>query len=321
MLCIFITRDHFTFWESYFFSSSLSSPKILANIHCSLDQSNWYSWKTFYFSNVNMNFNTFQRISDGTTATFSAIGFLANIISISYFIKSQKNGLANKLMIGLNFADISSSLTIIMHYIFKLVFYIYEFVARNDVSMEVLKLETRIIIVTFTGTCIISGCITFGLTLLRTIAIYNPFYRIKQKLFVSCLVVVVVIFVILVQMHIRYGYTIHTVSTAILACCNITMSVATIIVLRKQRGDGQQERNHAAVTMVIISVIYFITSFPCLFTFLISGADGTTHFYKSFIFVLLLCLSSILNPIVYIFRKRQMQRYIKQQLYKLKFCN
>ena len=267
-----------------------------------------------------MDFNTFQRIADGTTATFSAIGLIANIISISYFIKSEKNGLPNKLMISLNFTDILSSLTIIMHHIFKLVFYIYEFVTRNDVSMEVQKLETRVIVVTFTGTCIISGCITFSLTLLRTIAIYDPFYRIKLKLFVSCLVVVVVIFVILVQMHIRWSYIILTVTTSISACCNISMSAATIIVLRKQRGDGQQERNHAAVTMVIISVIYFITSFPCLFTFLISGADEKAHFYKGFMFVLLLCFSSILNPLVYIFRKRQMQRFIKEQFHKLLFC-
>ena len=222
-------------------------------------------------------------------------------------------------MITLNFTDISSSLTVLM-YIFQLVFYIYEHVTRNDASMEVQKLKTRVIIVTFTGTCFISGCITFSLTLLRTIAIYDPFYRIKQKLFVSCLVAVVVIFVILVQMHIRWGYTIHTVLTAILACCNILMSAAIIIVLKKKRGDGQQERNHAAVTMVIISVIYVIINFPDLLTFLVSDDDDkTAYFYKGFINILLLCLSSTLNPIVYIFQKHQMRRYIKQKLYKLTF--
>ena len=99
------------------------------------------------------------------------------------------------------------------------------------------------------------------------------------------------------------------------------MSVATVIVLKKIRGDGQQERNHAAVTMVIISVIYFVTSFTGLFTFLISDDDDkTAYFDKGFINILLLCLSSTLNPMVYIFRKHQMRLYIKQKLYKLTCC-
>ena len=249
------------------------------------------------------------------------IRFFGNIMSISYFIKSEKNGLANKLMIPLNFADISSSLTVLMYHTFQLVLCIYEHVTRNDVSMKAQKIVTRVIITTFSSMCINSGCITFGLTLLTTIAIYNIFYRIKQKSFVSGLVVVVVVYVTLMQMFIRWGYTINTVTTFILACCNISKSVATIIVLKKTRGDGQQERNHAAVTMVIISVIYFITSFPGLLTFLVSDDDDkTAYFYKSFINILLLCLSSTLNPMEYIFQKHQMRRYIKQKLYKLTFC-
>ena len=269
-----------------------------------------------------MDFNAFKRIADGTTVTLSLIGFFANIMSISYFIKSEKNGLPNKLMITLNFTDISSSLTVLMYHIFQLAFCIYEHVTRNDVSMKVQKIVTRVIITTFSSMCINSGCITFALTLLRTIAIYDPFHRIKQKLFVSGLVVIVVVYVTLMQMFIRWGYTINTVMTFILASCNISMSVATIIVLRKQHGNGQQERNHAAVTMVIISVIYFVTSFPGLFTFLISDDDDkTAYFYKGFINILLLCLSSTLDPMVYIFRKHQMRLYIKQKLlYKLSFC-
>ena len=80
-------------------------------------------------------------------------------------------------------------------------------------------------------------------------------------------------------------YNIYSLMTAILGCCNITMSVATIIVLKKTRGDGQRERNHAAVTMVIISVIYFITSFPGLFTLLIFGDDRTARIYRRIMYI------------------------------------
>ena len=41
-----------------------------------------------------MNFNTY--IIDGMIAAISLIGFLASIISTSYFIKNEKNGLPNK---------------------------------------------------------------------------------------------------------------------------------------------------------------------------------------------------------------------------------
>ena len=173
-----------------------------------------------------MNFNTFERIADGTTATFSLIGFLANIISISYFIKSEKNGLPNKLMICLNFTDILSSLIFIMYCIVKHVLHIYELQTANGVSIEVQKLVTLVNFAIFTSTCIISGCLTFGLTLLRTIVIYDPFSRIKQKLFVSCLVIVIVVFVTLIQMYISWvkillknlqGYIICPFATAILS--------------------------------------------------------------------------------------------------------
>ena len=97
------------------------------------------------------------------------------------------------------------------------------------------------------------------------------------------------------------------------------MSVATIIVLRKQHGNSQQERNHAAVTMVIISVIYFITSFPILVMFLISK-NNTVDYLDVYVYTFMFSLSSLLNPLVYIFRKRQMQRLVKEQFHKLLFC-
>ena len=97
------------------------------------------------------------------------------------------------------------------------------------------------------------------------------------------------------------------------------MSAITIIVLKKTRSDtdGQQQRNHAAVTMVIISAIYFIRSFPGLVMFLIPNHAFDTMIYKIHICVLMISLTSLLNPMVYIFRKRQMQRYIKEQFHKL----
>ena len=180
----------------------------------------------------------------------------------SYFLRSEKNELTNNLMICLNFADILASLTSIISNFLDLVFYIYELGTGNDI-LVVLGNIAMVTSTTFNTIVIISGCLTFVLTLLRTIVICNPFYRIKQKLCVSCLVLIVVVLATLV--HLLSFWTsglpaelkpfgINALMVSFLFCCNIVMSVATIIVLKKTRGDGQQERNDAAVTMAIISM-------------------------------------------------------------------
>ena len=237
----------------------------------------WLSWfcRKISFQLLDMTFNTSAFIWDGVFVSISLIGLIANIMSISYFIKSEKHGLANKLMISINFTDMISISIYIKFSILFMAYYINEVESGKE-----LKFYSKLLlvaIITFTSSCIISGCLTFGLTLLRTIVIYNPFYWIKQKLFVSCLVFMAMMLVTLMQALAFWTnilpdcfeeYSIYASMISILSCCNIVMSAATIIVLKKTRGDGQQERNHAAVTMVIISVIYFITSFPVLVVFL-----------------------------------------------------
>ena len=273
-----------------------------------------------------MTFNTSAIIWNGVFVAISLIDFIANIMSISYFIKNEKNGLANKLMISLNFTDMLWIFICKTFSILALVFYVNEVESGKE-----LKFDSKLLFVanlTFNSSCIISGCLTFGLTLVRTIVIYNPFYRIKQKLFVRCLVFMAVMLVTLMEaltfwtnmLPDRFkGYSIYALMIAVLSCGNIVMSAATIILLKKTRSDGQQERNHAAVTMVIISVIYFITSFPILVMFLISK-NNTVDYLDVYVYTFMFSLSSFLNPLVYIFRKRQMQRFVKEQFHKLLFC-
>ena len=100
-----------------------------------------------------MDVNTFEKVADGTIAEFSAIGFLINIMSISYFTKSEKNELANKLMICLNFTELLTSITIILICIYRLGLYIKldEHVAGTDASVQAQKLVTAVFIITFTS--------------------------------------------------------------------------------------------------------------------------------------------------------------------------
>ena len=184
------------------------------------------------FQYLNMNIMKLARIFFSIIITLTTLGLIANITSISYFIKSEKKGLPNKLMICLNFTNVIASLTLIVYYIFDLVIYIYEPVTGN--AMIVLCRNAELVVTAiFNTACIISGCLTFGLTLLRTIVIYNPFYRVKQKLCVSGLIVLLVALIALMQilafwtyllpLHYR-KFIICGVMTAILSCCNIFMS-------------------------------------------------------------------------------------------------
>ena len=210
------------------------------------------------------------RIFGSTIDTLSLFGLIANIIPISYFIKSEKKGFPNKLMICLNFTDLLTSLTLIISIIIKRVFNINELESETGNGTSVLFRNVAIVAITIFDTMVlISGCLTFFITLLRTIVIYNPFYWIKQKLCVSCLVIVDVVLVTLIQALTFWTSLLpnefkpfgqNALIVASLACCNIVMSIATIIVIKKTGGDGHHERNYVAVTMVIISVIYSIAS-------------------------------------------------------------
>ena len=249
---------------------------------------------------------------------FSVVGLVINILSISYFITKESKGLANKLMICLNLSDILSVTTSIAYSVCILLI---------EISADLYNGTLTIIMyMLFNSFPIVSGCVTFAITLLRTIVIYNPFFQIRKRFFTICLVLTIVIFIILAQVlgywlfilpsHL-HGYRLGGLIVAILSCLNIVMSAATIIILKKSSIEGHQERNYAAVTMVIISIIYFATSFPILLIVTTFSFELQNEYKSVFVFMAMLSLSCLLNPLVYIYRKRQIRSYAKECLQKL----
>ena len=63
-------------------------------------------------------------------------------MSISYFIKNEKNGLANKLMISLNFTDMLSIFICKTFSILALVFYVNEVESGKE-----LKFDSKLLLV------------------------------------------------------------------------------------------------------------------------------------------------------------------------------
>ena len=210
----------------------------------------------------------------------------------------ESKGLTNKLMICLNFSDILSVITSIT-FSFNILF-LY---GGDNFKFTVVYLLTLIVL---NISPIVSGCVTFAITLLRTIVVYNPFFQIRKRLFILCLVVTIVILIILVLIlplffprRLLYGGFI----VVILSCLNIGMSVATIIVLKKSKIEGHRDRNYAAVTMMILSVLYFVTSFPILLTLTIPALKDDDEKKDNYIYLVMVNLSCLLNPLVYIYRK------------------
>ena len=250
----------------------------------------------------------------------SVVGLVINILSISYFITNENKGLANKLMICLNFSDILSVITSIAYCGNSLMSTIMHY--HNE------TLDTALYMA-FNSFPAVSGCVTFAMTLLRTIVIYNPFFQIRKKLCIFSLAFIISLLLIfsLITWISEFSYTyVHYMLSGIIvvsiSCLNIVMSTATIIILKKSSAEGHQERNYAGVTMVIISMIYFVTSFPILLAVVIPELFYYEYYNTDFmVYMVMLSLSSLLNPLIYIYRKHQIRSYAKERFLKLKvFC-
>ena len=250
----------------------------------------------------------------------SVFGLVINILSMSYFVTNENKGLANKLMICLNFSDILSVITSIAYCGNNLMSTIMDY---HDETLD------TALYIAFNSFPAVSGCVTFAITLLRTIVIYNPFFQIRKRLCVFSLAFIISLVLIFLQItwisDFSYAYAHYMLSGIIIvsiSCLNIVMSIATIIILKKSNAEGHQERNYASVTMVIISMIYFVTSFPILIAIVIPETFYHENYNTDFmVYMVMLSVSSLLNPLVYIYRKHQIRSYAKERFLKLKgFC-
>ena len=226
-------------------------------------------------------------------------------------------------MICLNFSDIVSIITSIAYSAFMLMTLKNVQFYYNNLTL----ISTMYMV--FNSFPIVSGCVTFAITLLRTIVIYNPFFQIRKRFFTIFLVLTMVIFIILTQVIGFWMYILpyhlsefrfSGLIVAILSCLNIVISAAAIIILKKSSIEGHRDRNYAAVTMVIISMVYFVTSFPILLMLVVPSIKLDDEFDSLFIFMSMLSLSCLLNPLVYICRKHQIRGFAKECFQKLKCC-
>ena len=164
-----------------------------------------------------------------------------------------------------------------------------------------------------------SGCLTFGITLLRTIAIFKPLYHIKPKFPICGLMTMIITFstlLVVKSLWIRPSDKLGGILIVILSGLNIIMSISAIVALRKRSQPGRHVegdvRKRATITIIIISAVYSCTS-SFLVIVLLRYYDKplleTVYFFLYH--MLIISLSSLLNQLVYLFRKQKIHLYIK----------
>ena len=160
--------------------------------------------------------------------TISAIGVGTNTMSIIYFIKKERQGLPNKPMISLNLCDI---LTLLMN--IQCNFFIIRFLNLYIYSID----QYRPLYIMYNPYCclsVTSGCVTFGITLLRTIAIFKPLYHIKPKFPICGLMTMIITFstlLVVKSLWIRPSDKLGGILIVILPGLNIIMSISAIVAL------------------------------------------------------------------------------------------
>ena len=196
----------------------------------------------------------------------SLFGVAVNMILLIYLKRNDNQGLPNKLMISLHLADI---LTLVTNITYIICYSIIRF------TWPISKYRALLVAIylIFNSIAIVSGCLTFSITGLRTVAIFRLFYRIPPRRFACGLIFMITVFLLSILISIyallflmfplpRFLWRHKFCGTVIvlLSCLNILMSVVAVIILKKKsKNNGNvdhERRNHAVVTIVIISILY-----------------------------------------------------------------
>ena len=261
-------------------------------------------------------------------------GITANSLSLSYFYKRQKKGLGNKLLILLNSFDLfvcGTSLATSISFQFCL---LNQCIAGKSMLKTVYLTSGFLYGVSYDCT----GFATCLIAVTRTIKVCRPFYSIKG-LWVTVSFLSYLLCSCTREFTLYYFSFIHSTENldtfksyyAILYPMGTLLSVIAVGIstgitshwlLRKNepepRMEGSSGNRYATITVLILSVAFFAVN-----AFMISGAiiQFCTKFYlieenefltayRDIVFSLTMILSSTVNPIIYLTRKREMRQFV-----------
>ena len=265
-------------------------------------------------------------------STIATVGILSNSLSISYFIRKEKNSLPGKQFLLLNSLDLTmcaaSSITLIWFAIQDAE------LDSSDVVIGVMSYFKVFLINlcqflyegTAFATCILSVC--------RCIKLWFPFYSINGKLLTA---LAAIFFFYLgsresVGLYYTYlnvqdnthmgwlsydnvvGYLVLVIMSTILSVVAISnfLCIWTLInrkvAPRNNKGPVRTNKD-ATITIIIVSSLFLFFNMINLITAWVEPPPGPAIF--NFGEWLAVPLNSALNPVVYFLRKEAMRQHVK----------
>ena len=266
------------------------------------------------------------------STTLCVVGTFANITSLVYFVKKKEKTTGDKLLMLLNTVDlllcfIATVETACISYL----------AGGNGGGSGYIIIAMVLISVLYLLLIDGTAYVTCLLSVTRAIGIVHPFYRLRGKLFVvlGIIVFIVIEFVQLVPLlvgliihtafYLNYGRLLISLLVMLIVLCATIVAVYKLTRADLQGATENVSRNNrkATWTVVILSVLFLV------FNSIVFGVTSyffanhqsvvnEARLYSLMFYGLFLAipLNSSINPIVYLTRRSDMRKYLKQRFQK-----
>ena len=120
-----------------------------------------------------------------------------------------------------------------------------------------------------------------------------------------------------------FGYVWNTLTLAVPVLPMLVSAVLSVFGLRRGGRDEDKAKTYASVTIVLFTLLYVILNIPTLifwimmlrhwdsgYTSSLMKFDQPYYFYSNFVDVLTVALNSLLNPVLYLWRMRELRKYL-----------
>lgn len=269
-----------------------------------------------------MKANLWWAISGGF---IGVIGVISNSLSVSYFILKERDKLAGKLFILLNSMDLSMCVSASVALLSTGLCGIYQTCFETPVTY------TRFTFIFLSQIFVeATAFATVLLSVNRCIKLSRPFYRVNRKLLVFISVTFFSYLVVregvsgalvwanaeLYEKYSEIGDVMVIGSMLLMICIVFIVNVVSISCIIKSKVRYRRPagvtyptdncKKDATITVIIISVIF-------LFFNILLIAGGFSQFYivNCIAEFLSIPFNSVLNPLVYLLRKKEMRQHIR----------
>ena len=258
------------------------------------------------------------------TFSISCIGTITNAISISFFLKRKSGNIGDKFLVFLNSVDI----TICMYSLTAMVLTLNpdgedQSLPRENFHFWFWSIFQMLVELSGIGTCFLS--------LLRAISISWPLHQIdRRKVYASFILAVTYFISIKFTMKRHIIWTMVFVNATLMIVLVIVCSIISVKALQRTRPEiaGQgSDGNEKATKMVLILSLLFVT-FNTVWALILAyhiatGSDEVADDMEkesgvlNMITYIIASTNSAFNPIVYMTRNEEMNKYVKGALGKV----